>query len=83
MRDLLPDSYDKRAFQTGEVRLEDNEILSEKGTQDRPIVERISNGEVGRVVGRDEDGPYPLVKVEWDTGGTSWVFDSSIRNVRR
>ncbi len=40
MRDLLPVSYDKRAFQKGGVRLEDNEILSEKGMQDRPIVNR-------------------------------------------
>ena len=40
MRGLFPDSYDKRAFQKGGVRLEDNEISEEKGMRDRPIVER-------------------------------------------
>jgi len=50
--------------------------------QKHPIVERISNGELGRIVCRDDEGPYPLIKVAWVTGGTSWVFAKSIRNVR-
>ena len=50
MRDLLPASYDKRAFQKGGVRLEDNEILSEKGTQDRPFQKLLSSDDCPPIV---------------------------------
>lgn len=60
----------------------DRNRVEKEAPQNRPIVERISNGELGRIVCRDDEGPYPLIKVAWVTGGTSWVFAKSIRNVR-